>query len=71
MIAFTVTVEPGATAAGRAVRRPSHTYTFPLAAYRWYERLTAPGCHVREPLFVTVTETVVIVLSAAPKVGAL
>src|SRR5687768_2018710 len=31
-IALTVTVAPGATAAGRAVRRPSHTYTFPLAA---------------------------------------
>ena len=43
---LSVTAWPGATAVGRAVRRPSQTKSVPACVYRWYEALNAPGCQV-------------------------
>src|SRR5207245_627968 len=61
---FSVTESPDATAAGRAVRTPSHTKTAPLGTYMWYAALNAPGCQVVEPAFVIVTGTVTIAFTA-------
>src|SRR6185436_21153946 len=55
---FTVALCPVPSACGSGVRAPSHTNTAPLALMRWYEMVTATGCHTRLPTFVTVTGTV-------------
>src|SRR5438093_11074708 len=61
---LSVTASPGATAAGIAVRTPSHTKSRPSATQRWYAALNAPGCQVVVPVFVMVTGTVIMELTA-------
>src|SRR2546423_15140132 len=69
-LAFTVIDAPGATAAGRSVRAPSHTTTRPDASNRWYARSNfCAGSQVVEPVFVSVTGTVMLAPRGPSAVG--